>query len=149
MSDVSSPSAHDAAKDPADQPTQRPADDGRAPSPARREAWLALSELFLDTALDAADIAAIARRLRATGLPADTLQQLYQHEVAPVCWRNLLAVPGGAWAGFEPSALVAAVQRHRAHPPLLDAWGPLQRWRIRRWTASTRDDWLRVKALLA
>ena len=148
MSDVSAPSANDAAKDPAGHPIHHPVDDGHAPSPARREAWLALSELFLDTALDAADIAAIARRLRATGLPAGALQQLYQHEVAPVCWRNLQAVPGGAWAGFEPAWLVNAVQQHLARPPLLHAWKPLQHWRVTRWTARTRDDWLRVKALL-
>lgn len=114
-------------------------------TPDRRTAWLALANLFLDTELDERDLAQIARELRGSGLSIDVLERAYAQEVAPACWRNLEAVPGGVWTGFEPDALVEAIQRQRLRTDAPSWW---QRWRMRRWTASTRADWLRVKQLL-
>jgi hypothetical protein len=118
------------------------------PTPARVAAWEALSELFLDTSHDDADIAAIARRLRATGLALSEIERIYEEEVAPACWRNLRAVPGGAWAGFDQAWLFDAVCREASAARPLHAWTPIRRWRIRRWTAWTREDWGRVRRLL-
>lgn len=118
-------------------------------SPGRETAWLALSDLFLDTDLDEADIASIAARLRATGIGVEELERIYVEEVAPVCWRNLRTLPGGAWSGFEPSALRGAIEAHLQHPPLLHRWDTLHRLRTARWTADTRADWGRVRRLLA
>ena len=117
--------------------------------PARLAAWQALSELFLDTELDDADIAAIARRLDATGFSVPELERIYEQEVAPVCWRNLRALPGGAWTGFEQKWLVEAIQRHRASRGVLDRLPGVSRLRLRRSTALSRVDWERVKRLLA
>ncbi len=116
--------------------------------PARMDAWLALSELFLDTALDDGDIAAIARQLRATGLGLRELEHIYEEEVAPVCWHNLLALPGGAWTGFRKEALVRAIVTQLRRPPWLHDVHFIRRLRIRRWTAMSRSDWQRVKAQL-
>ena len=117
--------------------------------PARVAAWQALSELFLDTELDDADISAIARRLDATGFSVPELERIYEQEVAPVCWRNLRALPGGAWSGFEKKWLVEAIQRQRGSRGVLDRLPGVSRLRLRRLTALSRVDWERVKQLLA
>lgn len=116
--------------------------------PARMDAWLALSELFLDTTLDDGDIAAIVRQLQATGLAPGELEHIYEEEVAPVCWHNLLALPGGAWTGFRKEALVRAIVTQLRRPPWLHDVNFIRRLRVRRWTAMSRRDWLRVKARL-
>ncbi|WP_431287242.1 DUF7079 family protein [Roseateles chitinivorans] len=108
---------------------------------AHRSARLAISQLFLDTELDELDLKSIARELLATGLPVDELQRIYETEVAPACWRNLRALPGGAWTGFDGRSLDEAIRQHRIRNSIPTLW---QRWSIRRWTASTRDDWSRV-----
>lgn len=114
----------------------------------RLTAWQALSELFLDTELDDADIASIARRLRSTGLSTSELEQIYQEEVAPVCWRNAQAVPGGVWTQFDPGWLVEAIERHRRNENVLLRIPLMKRLCVKRWTALTHADWIRVKASL-
>ena len=116
--------------------------------PARITAWQALSDLFLDTELDDADIAAIARQLRATGFTVDELERIYEEEVAPACWRNLVVVPGGEWTSFQKVWLVDAIQRHRRNPGLLHGVPLVKRLRVKRWTGLTREDWARVKQQL-
>ncbi|WP_143074191.1 hypothetical protein [Roseateles sp. YR242] len=114
--------------------------------PADRAAQLVISRLFLDTELDDLDLKAIARDLRATGLSRSELQRIYETEVAPACWRNLRAFPGGAWAGFDEAALMDAIERHRISTP--SASGFFRRLQVRRWTADTRDQWERVLGFL-
>ena len=122
---------------------------GEAPvDEARITAWLALSELFLDTEHDDGDIARIGAALAGTGLDVDTLEKIYESEVAPVCWRNLCAVPGGAWAGFDREWLVQAITAHRKETHLVEYVPILRRLQIRRHTKLSRDDWERVKAAL-
>ena len=112
---------------------------------AHRSARQAISQLFLDTELDELDLKSIARELAATGLPVEELQRIYEAEVAPACWRNLRALPGGVWTGFDGQSLDEAIRQHRIRNSILTLW---QRWSIRRWTASTRDDWSRVMKAL-
>lgn len=118
------------------------------PTPQRVAAWLALSELFLDTALDDADIASIARRLRETGIPARELEYIYEQEVAPACWRNQTAVPGGAWTSFDEKWLVEAIMLAQRRQSLWHQWLWVKRLNIKRWTALTREEWSRVRRLL-
>ena len=115
---------------------------------ARVTAWLALSELFLDTEHDDGDIARIGTALAGTGFDVDTLEKIYENEVAPVCWRNLSGVPGGAWAGFDREWLVQAITAHRKKTHLVEYVPILRRLQIRRHTKLSRDDWERVKAAL-
>jgi hypothetical protein len=117
-------------------------------SHARIAAWQALSDLFLDTDLDERDIASIARTLRATGIQNDELERIYEQEVAPVCWRNARAIPGGVWSGFEGNELAASIARHLDERKPWDNWSIVKRWQIKRWTALTRKDWQRVRRLL-
>ncbi len=116
-------------------------------SAAIREAQVAISCLFLDTELAKGDLAALARVLKSTGLPPAELQRIYETEVAPACWRNLWAVPGGVWDGFEEEWLMSAIERHRLRgaPPR----SFFQRLRIRLWTARTREEWARVMQICA
>lgn len=116
---------------------------------ARITAWQALSDLFLDTELGDAEIAAIARELRTTGFSVDELERIYQEEVAPVCWRNLVAVPGGVWTGFQKDWLVDAIQRHLSKPSPVHSLPLVRRLCIKRWTALSRADWELVKQRLA
>lgn len=98
---------------------------------AIREAQVAISCLFLDTELAKGDLAALARVLKSTGLPPAELQRIYETEVAPACWRNLWAVPGGGVGWIRggvaderdraPSAADAAAEKPvsaTAHPPV-------------------------------
>lgn len=112
---------------------------------AHRSARLAISQLFLDTDLDEFDLKSIARELLATGLPVDVLQRIYETEVAPACWRNLSAAPGGVWTAFDGEALSAEIERSRIPASSLNV---LQRWRVSRWTAATRFHWIQVCQLL-
>lgn len=116
--------------------------------PARIDAWQALSDLFLDTTLDDADIASIARRLHQTGIAVADLERIYEDEVAPVCWRNLTAVPGGEWVGFSRDWLVARIGAHLATHRAGHRHSWLRRWRASRHTASSRADWNRLRACL-
>ncbi|WP_431051574.1 DUF7079 family protein [Roseateles sp. L2-2] len=112
---------------------------------AHRSARLAISQLFLDTELDELDLKSIARELLATGLPVDELQRIYETEVAPACWRNLRTMPGGVWTGFDREALIAEIERSRISASSLNFW---QRWKVSRWTSSTRADWMHLRQLL-
>jgi hypothetical protein len=87
----------------------------------RRPAWVALSELSLDTELSEGDLDRIASVLRDSGYGIDELFRIYLHEVAPVVYLNLFSV-AGAWSGFDEDWLCAAAER---------------RWRMPRW----RREW--------
>ena len=113
--------------------------------PARVRAWELLSELFLDTELDDDAIAAIARDLRATGLGVAELERIYEDEVAPACWRNALAVPGGVWTGFDRDWLVAEVQRRLLRRRFWERIPWLKRLLVRRRTSYSRADWTRLR----
>lgn len=112
---------------------------------AHRSARLAISQLFLDTELDELDLKSIARELTATGLPVEELQWIYETEVAPACWRNLRALPGGAWSGFDERSLTTAINQHRIKASNLNFW---HRLLVRRWTSDTSQQWRQVLALI-
>lgn len=86
-------------------------DDGLA---VRRAAWEALSELYLDTDVDALR-SSVARRLAALPLALAELEHILLTEVHPVLRTNLLSV-AGVWTGFDADGLAAAIRHHRARP---------------------------------
>ncbi|MGH9901020.1 MAG: DUF7079 family protein, partial [Pyrinomonadaceae bacterium] len=67
----------------------------------RRPVWLAVSDLWLDTELDEADLRRIAGVLADSGYAVEELTRIYLYEVAPVVYLNMFSV-AGAWAGFDP-----------------------------------------------
>ena len=67
---------------------------------ARRPVWVALSDLFLDTSLDATDLDRIATVLAASPYSLRELDDIFLWEVYPVLHWNLLSM-AGEWAGFD------------------------------------------------
>lgn len=114
----------------------------------RRPVWVALSDLWLDTELDDGDLQRIARVLRESGLPLDTLRRIYLVEVAPVVAPNLLSV-AGEWAGFDADWLCARILDNLQRRPRRTrfwAWFPPTR---RLMTYATEAQWQRIVALIA
>jgi hypothetical protein len=116
---------------------------------ARPLAWQALSNLFLDMELDDQDIATIATRLRSTGFTARELERIYEDEVAPACYRNLSALPGGEWSGFDATWLAEAIWRSQRRQSWLRHVPWLKRLFVERWTRASRADWQRVERWLS
>jgi len=70
----------------------------------RKPVWSALSELWLDNERQADDLAHIAQVMYNSGYSLAELRKIYETEVAPVVYTNLL-VPAGEWAGFDDAWL--------------------------------------------
>lgn len=108
-----------------------------------RHARGALSELFLDTALDEDDFEKLCRTLLDCDLSIAELERIYCDELAPILHINL-KIPAGEWSGFDLDWLESEIRKRSS------------RWRIpfftalrRRWILrETRPDWERLKRLL-
>ncbi|WP_043241772.1 DUF7079 family protein [Pseudomonas solani] len=109
---------------------------------ARERVWLALSELWLDTQRDEANLRVIADTLRASALPPAELEAIYLYEVAPVVWLNAWSV-AGEWIGFDPEWLFEHCRVNRARRA--SRWF---RWRCRLlrrpMTYANREQWQQV-----
>ncbi len=77
---------------------------------SRRPVWSVLSELFLDTWLDAADVSRIARTLVSSPYSLEELDEILRSEVYPACGSNALSI-AGEWAGFDPEWLESRILR--------------------------------------
>lgn len=66
----------------------------------RRQIWLVLSELYLDTELDNTDFDRIISALKQTKLSLAAIKNIDLYEVFPLLQTNLLSV-AGEWAGFD------------------------------------------------
>jgi hypothetical protein len=75
---------------------------------ARVPVWIALSDLYLDTEVEAFHDA-IAETLAASPFDLDELQAMLMHDVHPVLFTNLMA-PAGVWEAFDPDWLVARIR---------------------------------------
>ncbi len=67
----------------------------------RRQLWIAMSNLWLDTALSESDVRDIAATVRESGLSREELEVVFCDELAPFLGPNLLS-PAGVWQGFDP-----------------------------------------------
>lgn len=70
----------------------------------RKPVWSALSMLWLDTELQESEINSIAEIMFKSGYSIKQLHHIYQKEVAPIVYTNLLC-PAGEWAGFDEAWL--------------------------------------------
>ncbi len=77
----------------------------------RKIIWSAFSELWLDNEIDQSDLERIAQIMKESNYSLIELKSIYQHEVAPVVYHNLLGV-AGVWGGFDESWLFEEIQRH-------------------------------------
>lgn len=66
----------------------------------RKPVWSALSDLWLDTELQEWQLNSIAETLYESGYSIEVLREIYEKEVAPIVYTNLLCV-AGEWAGFD------------------------------------------------
>lgn len=76
----------------------------------RRPVWLAISELFLDTNLEAVDIRRIATELARSPYSLEDLDNILLHEVYPACHWNLVSI-AGEWSAFDPDWLESRILR--------------------------------------
>lgn len=112
----------------------------------REALWLALSELWLDTELQAFQHAHIARVLQDSDLPLEEIEAILLYEVAPVVWRNAQCV-AGVWAGFDRSWLTGACHRNQQKRGKL--WHRLRCRLLRKlMLGPVKEDWQKVKDLL-
>ncbi len=81
----------------------------------RKALWTAFSDLWLDTEVSQMTLNYIAREMKASGYPLAELKYIYQHEVAPVVYQNLLVV-AGEWAGFDEAWLHDKIQQNISKP---------------------------------
>lgn len=81
----------------------------------RRPVWAALSELFLDTALQPEDLQRLADTLASSGYSRAELEQILRREVGPVLLPNLLSA-AGEWASFDLGRLEAEILRSERRP---------------------------------
>ena len=98
----------------------------------RHALWEALSELWLDNALQDGDIDRIARVIAASPYTRAQVRAIHEFEVAPAVWTNL-ALVAGEWAYFDPAWLH---ERCRAQAGLRD----IARHRVAAWL---RRPWVR------
>lgn len=91
----------------------------------RKNIWLCLSALYLDTELSDNDYERIANTLKASHLSLQALKEIDLWEVFPSLQANLLSV-AGEWAGFDEAWLIRECTKnyHKKN-------GRLFRWRVR------------------
>ncbi|MBV8908513.1 MAG: hypothetical protein JO276_12535 [Sphingomonadaceae bacterium] len=103
--------------------------------------WHALSELFLDTELQAGGYECIARQLSAAGFSCEELWSILELEVAQAFAFNLDDI-AGEWSPWSREEVLEIMSR-RAPPRPMRWFG---RRRLRR---HLRDEWKKIAPLLA
>lgn len=102
----------------------------------RKPLWIALSDLFLDTALQDYNYLHIAKAMKESGYSLDEIEVILMSEVFPTCATNLDCV-AGEWVGFNEDWVCNTIISGK--PPS----------RFRRWLNSRsfwmiKDDWQKV-----
>ncbi len=85
---------------------------------------MAMSELYLDTDIDAAVLGRVAEEVALSPYSLAELERILRYEVHPVLVSNLHSV-AGEWSGFDPDWLVQAIGAYLRRP-----W-PVRWWRAR------------------
>lgn len=109
----------------------------------RRPVWLALSELYLDTQLQASDHQRIADVIVASGYTLDEVEAMLRHEVGPVLGANGRSI-AGVWDGFDEHWLTEAILRRRQSwrrflPAFSPWWMVRESWHAIRQEAERRQ----------
>jgi hypothetical protein len=112
----------------------------------RRRVWDVVSELWLDTELQAGDLKRIAEVCIKSEYSITQLQEIYSCEVAPAVFLNLYTV-AGVWAGFDSDWLSESIIKTDR--------STLCRWLIRLspiqslMTWMTREEWEKILDLIS
>ncbi|AZB09197.1 hypothetical protein EG344_10365 [Chryseobacterium sp. G0162] len=76
----------------------------------RKQVWVALSELYLDTELQESDFKYLIKTLFESPFTLKETKKIDQYEVFPVLFSNLLS-PAGEWGGFSEQILVKNIMK--------------------------------------
>jgi len=78
-----------------------------------RQAYILLSELFLDTEHTELELNYLTSSLRPLGIPVLTLEYMLRYDLFPILLPNRLSV-AGVWQGFNEDWLLQQVQDRRS-----------------------------------
>ncbi len=90
----------------------RPAPLSESEVARRLPVWIALSEVFLDTQLDALDYQFMAAAIRAAGFSSAEAHAIFRDDVAPAFAGNLRVI-AGQWAGWPDDVVRERVLARR------------------------------------
>jgi HEAT repeat protein len=113
----------------------------------RMPVWRALATLFVDGDLNEDRQREIAHMLKESGYGHAELRQIYEQEVAPVCYSNLYSVTG-RWDRIEEPWLRAAIVDHLERKDSVPNWWPFGRLPGRLGVEMTRTEWQGVMRML-
>ena len=108
-----------------------------------RKAYIALSDLFLDTVID---VDCVASALRPLHISTSTLYDMLRYDLFPILYPNLLGV-AGVWDAFDEVWLLSQIEEQRAGGP---GWAQ----RFLHWVAwltigqAVSEPWDQVKDIL-
>ena len=105
------------------------------------KAWIAISDIYLDTEIRTSDIKYIARQLAETSFTEQQLNEIYYYDIAPVCYINGID-PAGEWVGFDRDWLFSEILKNRKKNQKLFR---LKCKLLRRfYLMGTEEDWFKV-----
>lgn len=85
----------------------------------RKQLWIAMSDLWLDTELTEDAVLSIASAVRDSGLDREDLEAVFRHELAPFLGKNQQTTVGN-WEGFDPDWVCRQAQERHGKRRLLD-----------------------------
>lgn len=94
------------------------------PSEHRQLVWLALSDFYLDTELQASDLRYIRSVFEQSGFSEAQIKHINYHEVAPVLMVNLQSI-AGVWGGFDKAWVIERITERLTSPRANQSWGPV------------------------
>lgn len=74
--------------------------------------WDAMSILWVDNEIDEYDFKRLAEEMLKSGLSLEQLELIFLHEVAPVCWGNMLS--WSVWTAFDTEWLTGEILKNIA-----------------------------------
>lgn len=77
----------------------------------RKQIWLALSTLYLDTELQPYDFENMAKMIKKSPYTLAEVKNINKYEVFPILQPNLLSV-AGVWEGFDEKWLITSIQNN-------------------------------------
>lgn len=107
-----------------------------------RPIWIALSELYLDTELQAIDYQHIASVIQQSPYSLKQVKLIDRNEVFPVLFNNGLSV-AGEWTGFDPDWLVTCITESLSNQNIFKRIRNRIAFRI--WGGMTQDNWRKIE----
>jgi hypothetical protein len=108
----------------------------------RKPIWIALSEFYLDSALDDAALRHIAFTIIDSSYTFQEVKRINKYEVFPVLQPNLLS-PAGIWAGFDELWLVETITSRIRSKNFLNDAGLELSYQAFKWMC--KDYWVRLE----